>query len=209
MKKIFLLLMLFVPALTFAGCSTGGDEPQIENPDNPGGDDNDDETGTVTPGSGKILIAYFSRWGNTDYPAEVDASTGASIRIRNGNRQGTTQIVAEYIQAAVGGNIHLIETSEPYPVEFDDVRDQNHAEQANGKLPALKNRIENMDQYETVFIGYPNWALNVPKLFFRSFRLTTYRVRPSYRSVPTTVTVPEAVSVPCRMLHRVRGCWTV
>lgn len=41
MKKILLLLMLFVPALTFAGCSTGGDEPQIENP---GGDDNDDET---------------------------------------------------------------------------------------------------------------------------------------------------------------------
>lgn len=163
MKKILLLLMLFVPALTFAGCSTGGDEPQIENPDNPGGDDNDDETGTVTPGSGKILIAYFSRWGNTDYPADVDASTGASIRIRNGNRQGTTQIVAEYIQAAVGGNIHLIETSEPYPVEFDDVRDQNHAEQANGTLPALKNRIENMDQYETIFIGYPNWALNVPQ----------------------------------------------
>lgn len=45
MKKILLLLMLFVPALTFAGCSTGGDEPQIENP---GGDDNDDETGMGT-----------------------------------------------------------------------------------------------------------------------------------------------------------------
>lgn len=163
MKKIFLLFMLFVPTLTFAGCSTGGDEPQNETPNNPGGDDNNDEPGTVTPGRGKILIAYFSRWGNTNYPADVDASTGASIQIRNGNRQGTTQIVAEYIQAAVGGDIHLIETSEPYPVEFDGVRNLNHSEQANGTLPALKNQIDNMDQYEMVFIGYPNWALNVPQ----------------------------------------------
>lgn len=150
--------------MTFAGCTTGGDEPQIETPDNSGGDnDNDDEPDTVTPGNGKILIAYFSRWGNTDYPADVDASTGASIRIRNGIRQGTTQIVAEYIQAAVGGDMHLIETTEPYPVEFDDVRNLNHTEQTNGTLRALKSRIDNMDQYETVFIGYPNWAMDVPQ----------------------------------------------
>lgn len=148
--------------MTFAGCDTGGDEPQIETPDNSGGD-NDDEPGTVTPGSGKILIAYFSRWGNTDYPADVDASTGASIQVRNGIRQGTTQIVAEYIQAAVGGDMHLIETSELYPVEFDDARNLNHTEQANGTLPALKSRIDNMDRYETVFIGYPNWAMDVPQ----------------------------------------------
>lgn len=149
--------------MTFAGCDTGGDEPQTETPDNPGGNDNDDEPGTVTPGSGKILIAYFSRWGNTDYPADVDASTGASIQVRNGIRQGTTQIVAEYIQAAVGGDMHLIETSEPYPVEFDDVRNLNHTEQTNGTLRALKSRIDNMDRYETVFIGYPNWAMDVPQ----------------------------------------------
>ena len=165
MKKIFLLLMLLVPAMTFAGCSDGNDDPQTEipdTPDNPGGDDNDgDEPGPVNPGNGKILIAYFSRWGNTNYPADVDASTGASIIINNGNRRGTTQVVADYIQAAVGGDIHLIETSDPYPVDFDDVRDLNHSEQANGTRPALKSRIENMAQYETVFIGYPVWATTV------------------------------------------------
>ena len=151
MKKIFLLLMLLVPAMTFAGCSDGNDGPQTEipdTPDNPGGDDNDgDEPGPVNPGNGKILIAYFSRWGNTNYPADVDASTGASIIINNGNRRGTTQVVADYIQAAVGGDIHLIETSAPYPVDFDDVRDLNHSEQANETRPVLKSRIENMAQY--------------------------------------------------------------
>lgn len=187
MKKLFIMLMLLAPAMTFAGCSTGDDDPQTEIPDTPGNDDDnggnngedngygdngDDNGGTVTPGNGKILIAYFSRWGNTNYPADVDASTGASVQIRNGNRQGTTQIMAEHIQAAVGGDIHLIETSVPYPVEFDDVRDQNHTEQANGTLPALKSHIENMDQYETVFIGYPIWAMTVPQAI-HSF-LSTY-----------------------------------
>lgn len=151
MKKIFMLLMLLVPAMTFAGCSDENDDPQTEipdTPDNPGGDDNDgDDSGTATPGNGKILIAYFSRWGNTNYPADVDASTGASIIINNGNRRRTTEVVAGYIQAAVGGDIHLIETSAPYPVDFDDVRDLNHSEQANGTRPALKSRIENMAQY--------------------------------------------------------------
>lgn len=172
MKKIFMLLMLLVPAMTFAGCSDANDDPQTEipdRPDNPGGDDNDDdEPEPVNPGSGKILIAYFSRWGNTNYPADVDASTGASIIINNGNRRGTTQVVADYIQAAVGGDIHPIETADPYPVDFDDVRDLNHTEQANGTRPALKNSIENMAQYETVFIGYPVWATTVPQAI-RSF----------------------------------------
>lgn len=172
MKKIFMLLMLLVPAMTFAGCSDGNDDPQTEipdTPDNPGGDDNDgDEPDPVNPGNGKILIAYFSRWGNTNYPADVDASTGASIIINNGNRRGTTEVVAGYIQSAVGGDIHLIETADPYPVDFDDVRDLNHSEQANGTRPALKSRIENMAQYETVFIGYPVWATTVPQAI-RSF----------------------------------------
>lgn len=211
MKKVLIFLWLLAPAMTFAGCGTGGYEAQIETPDNPDGD-NDDEPGTVTPGSGKILIAYFSRWGNTDYPADVDASTGASIRIRNGIRQGTTQIGAEYIQAAVGGDIHLIETSEPYPVAFDDVRNQNHTEQANGTLPALKSHIDNMDRYETVFIGYPNWAMDVPQAvlsFLSAYDLSGKTVVPfcthegygagsSFRSVQRAAsgaTVPEGMAI--------------
>lgn len=162
MKQLFIILLLLIPTMTFAGCSDGNDELQTEIPDNPGNNDND-EPGTVTPGNGKILIAWFSRWGNTNYPSDVDATTGASIIVDNGSRRGTTEIVARYIQTAVGGDLHLIETSAPYPTEFDDVRDQNHTEQAAGTLPALKNRIENMEQYDVIFIGYPNWALDVPQ----------------------------------------------
>lgn len=180
MKRLFISLLLLFPVMTFAGCSEDPDTPQTEIPGNQGNGD-DDDSGTVTLGKGKILIAWFSRWGNTDYPSDVDASTGASIIINNGTRRGTTEVVARYIRAAVGGDLHLIETSNPYPTSFDDVRDQNHKEQADGTLPALKNRIENMEQYETVFIGYQVWAIDVPqaiKTFLSSYDLKGKKVVP-------------------------------
>lgn len=227
-KKFIIVLLLLAPVMTFASCGDENDEPQTEIPDTPSDDNNDDGDdgddaggdegednggGTVTPGNGKILIAYFSRWGNTNYPADVDASTGASIQIRNGNCQGTNQIVAEYIQSAVSGDIHLIETTNSYPVDFDAVRDQNHAEQAAGTLPSLKNRIENMEQYETVFIGYPVWSMDVPQAihsFLAAYDFSGKIVVPfcthdgygaghSYRSITdgaTGATVLEGIALP-------------
>lgn len=207
-KSFLYLLFTMTIAVGLNACSPDDgpmDEPSTEIPENP--DDPD-----PNPSTGKILIAYFSRWGNTDYPADVDASTGASIIINNGNRRGTTQVVADYIQSAVGGDIHLIETSDPYPVDFDDVRDLNHSEQANGTRPALKSRIENMAQYETVFIGYPVWATTVPQAvrsFLEAYDFAGKTVVPfcthdgygagsSYRAVQDAVsgaTVPDGLAL--------------
>ena len=110
----------------------------------------------------KILIAYFSRWGNTNYPDDVDASTSASIVIDN-DRFGTTEYVARMIQETVGGDIHLIETATPYTADFDELRDVNHSEMASNYLPELKESDLDISQYDTVFIGYPVWATDVPQ----------------------------------------------
>lgn len=193
MKRWLIAILLFIPAITFIGCGDAENDPLTEVPEQPdngndddnngedGGDENNDNQTPVTPGSSKILIAYFSRWGNTDYPSDVDASTGASIQIRNGNKQGTTQIMAEYIQTAVGGDIHLIETSSRYPVSFDDVRDLNHSEMASNYLPPLKNKVDNMDNYDIVFVGYPVWATDAPqaiKSFLSQYDMTGKTVVP-------------------------------
>jgi len=110
----------------------------------------------------KVLIVYFSRLGNTDYPSDIDASTSASIVEDKSGRYGATEYVAKMIQAEVGGNIRLIETQKPYPVNFVDVIFQNHVEMNNDYLPPLKNNRLNMDEYDVVFIGYPVWAVSVP-----------------------------------------------
>lgn len=64
MKKLLIMCMLLFPVFTFAGCSKDENEPQTENPNNSDGNEDDNNQESVTPGNGKILIAYFSRWGN-------------------------------------------------------------------------------------------------------------------------------------------------
>ncbi len=143
-----------------------------DTPDNPGdNDDNDDSSGTVNPGNGKILIAWFSRWGIRIMrlmwmPRPEQALS--SIKEPVGYNRGGRPIYPNGCGRRPASDRDL----GTFPTEFDDVRNQNHAEQAAGTLPALKNRIENMDQYDIVFIGYPNWALDVPQAI-RSF-LSSY-----------------------------------
>ena len=61
-----------------------------------------------TTGS-RVLIAYFSRWGNTDYPEGIDASTSASIVADKNGRYGTTEYMANMIQNVTGGDLYLIQ----------------------------------------------------------------------------------------------------
>lgn len=112
--------------------------------------------------SRNILIAYFSRWGNTEYPDDVDVTTSASIVV-DGENYGTTEYVARMIQENVGGDLQLIQTQVPYPTDFDELRDLNHSEMEEGYLPALVESNLDISQYDTVFIGYPVWATEVPQ----------------------------------------------
>ncbi len=112
---------------------------------------------------GNILIAYFSRWGNTEYPDDVDATTSASIVADGSKRYGTTEYAANFIKKTVGGDLHRIETVTPYTADFDELRDVNHSEMQQGFLPELKESGLDISAYDTVFIGYPVWATSVPQ----------------------------------------------
>lgn len=121
----------------------------------------------VSSADGRTLIAYFSLWGNVDEPEGIDATTSASIVISS-SRFGTTEYVARMIQEETGGELYLIETAKPYPADFQAVIDQNHEETANGIRPELKESSLELSGYDTVFLGYPVWATDVPQAI-RSF----------------------------------------
>ena len=100
-------------------------------------------TQSDTPSGGsRVLVAYFSRYGNTDYDSGVDATTSASVVVENGQRQGSTEHIARMIAEQTGADLHLIETAEEYPTDFNDVVDQNHQEIANGTRPALSSHVD-------------------------------------------------------------------
>lgn len=133
------------------------------------------------PSANNTLVVYFSRWGNTEYPSDIDATASASIVMNDDIRYGTTEYVANMIAENVGGDLHRIETVIPYTADFDELRDVNHAEMQQGVLPELKESNLDISAYDTVFVGYPVWATDVPQAvlsFLDEYDLTGKTVVP-------------------------------
>lgn len=129
----------------------------------------------------RVLIAYFSRWGNTDYPEDVDATTSASIVAEENRQYGTTEYMARMIWEVTGGDLYLIQTEETYPTDFQEVIDQGHRETDEGVIPALKSAPVDMSGYDVVFVGYPVWASDVPRAirsFLQAYDMTEKTVIP-------------------------------
>ncbi|WP_084218523.1 flavodoxin [Sulfurospirillum arsenophilum] len=92
----------------------------------------------------KILIAYFSHSGNTRY-------------------------FAKEIQAQIGGDLLEIKTVNPYPVDYDSVVDVAKKEQKAKFRPKLATLPTNLNAYDIIFIGYPNWWGTIPMALFTFF----------------------------------------
>lgn len=145
-NRLFIPLALLALTLTTACGTNVATQPAVQ----------------PAPSGSRILVAYFSRYGNTDYPASVDASTSASIVDHTGQRMGTTELMARDIQAQVQGDLFLIQSEHPYPQNFDDVVDQNHQELASQAFPALTT-LPDLTHYDVIFLGYPVWTNTIPR----------------------------------------------
>lgn len=110
---------------------------------------------------GRILIAYFSVPEDVD-TSGVDAVSGASIVVQDGEVYGNTEYVAKIVQETIGGDLFRIETEQDYPLEHDPLVDQAAEEQDADLRPELKNHIEDLGQYDTVILGFPNWWADLP-----------------------------------------------
>lgn len=173
MKKLWMPLLSLLLIFSIVGCSSNpASQPTESSTEKEPSQAVTEEASSEQPesseaaepeeGENTILIAYFSRWGNTDYPDDIDATTSASI-VADGENYGTTEYVARLIQNQVGGDLHLIQTQDKYTTDFDELRDVNHNEMAEGYLPPLTECFLDISKYDTVFIGYPVWATEVPQ----------------------------------------------
>lgn len=86
---------------------------------------------------GKVLIAYFS-WG------------------------GNTRGIAEEIQAQTGADLFEIELVNPYSNDYNTVLDEAQRDQNEQARPELAVHVENMEDYNTIILGYPNWWASIP-----------------------------------------------
>lgn len=107
--------------------------------------------------------------------------TKSSILIVYLSRTNNTKAVAEIIQEYVGGRLVALELQNPYPEDYKAIVDQVAKENETGFLPPLKTKIDNIQQYDVVFVGFPTWGMQLPppmKSFLRQYDLTGKMVVP-------------------------------
>lgn len=118
----------------------------------------------------RTLIAYFSV-PETD---GTDAVAGASRVVNDGEVLGNTEQIANWIGEATGADIFEITTADAYPGDHDELIDQADAEQEEDARPALASQVENLDDYDTIFIGYPIWWSDLPMPMYTFFDETDF-----------------------------------
>lgn len=99
--------------------------------------------------SEKVLIVYLSRTNNT-------------------------KAIAEIIHKNVGGKIVSLELEKPYPADYKTTVQQVVNENESGYLPPLKTKIDSIEKYNVVFIGFPTWDMKIPppmKSFLHQYNL--------------------------------------
>ena len=149
MKKVLSLVLAFTMALTFTACGAGGsveESPstalsQTENP---------------SPATRPVSTAPAGE------SAQPNMGTGAGSLVVYFSWSGNTESVANEIQVQTGADIFEIVPAEPYTDDYNTLLDIAQEEQADGARPAIADTVENFDQYDVVYFGYPNWWYGVP-----------------------------------------------
>ena len=110
---------------------------------------------------GRVLIAYFTWAENAPKmtPEDVDMDSPASASVL---LPGNMARIAGWIEEETGGDLFSIRTAEPYSGDHDACLDRAAQEKADGARPALVGRVENMDDYDVIFLCYPNWWNDLP-----------------------------------------------
>ncbi len=156
MKKIISLIMAGMMIFTLTACKSNSKPdnavqnteqssiaPKEENQmksENESSEMEESET-AETPAQSNCLVVYFSQTGNTE-------------------------TIAGMIAEHTGGELFQVETVTVYPDEYNDLIEVAKEEQDNDERPGLASAVEDMDRYQTVFIGFPNWWGTMPMAMF-------------------------------------------
>jgi Flavodoxins len=97
------------------------------------------------------------------------------------SRTNNTKAVAQIIQKNVGGTLVALELETPYPEHYQTTVNQVAEENRTGYLPPLKTKIDSIQKYDVVFVGFPTWGMQLPppmKSFLKQYDLSGKKVIP-------------------------------
>lgn len=135
----------------------------------------------------KLLTVFFSlislccpQHGNNNLGVDF-TNRSKKILIVYLSRTNNTKAIAEIIQENVGGNLVALELEKPYPENYRATVDQVVKENEMGFHPPLKTKIDSIQKYDVVFVGFPTWGMQLPppmKSFLKRYDLSGKTVVP-------------------------------
>lgn len=146
MKKIFLSMIMIIGLMSLAACGNNNvpnTEPSLAPADNASLAVSEENLAEPEEDA-KSLVVYFSWSGNTEN-------------------------VAKAIQAQTDSDIFEIVPSEPYSDDYNTVLDISQEEQQQDARPAISESIDNIADYDVIYVGYPNWWGDMPMILYTFF----------------------------------------
>ena len=102
-----------------------------------------------------LLFMFFD-------PSNAQVDQKREVLVVYLSRTQNTRAVAEIIHKNTGGTLVALELKYPYPEHYQTTVNQVAEENRTGYLPPLKTVIDNIEKYDTVFIGFPTWGMQLP-----------------------------------------------
>ncbi len=142
----------------------------------------------MTEGLKQILLGLFllSSFCSARQMKEIDPEKSSPPEASNVlivylSRTNNTKAIAEIINEYVGGTLVALELKNPYPEDYKAIVDQVVKENESGFLPPLKTKIDSIQKYDIVFVGFPTWGMQLPppmKSFLNQYDLSGKTIVP-------------------------------
>ncbi len=129
-----------------------------------------------------LLISSCSSSQTKDVNTSMDSiSDSNKVLIVYLSRTNNTKAIAEIIHKNVGGTLIALELEKPYPENYQATVQQVVKENETGFLPPLKTKIDSLEKYNVVFLGFPTWDMKMPppmKSFLHQYNLSGKTIVP-------------------------------
>ena len=148
MKKIFTALLSLLVVFLFTACGDTASNTNTQNKNSAATSD----TASKSAPQKKTLIVFYSR-------------TGDNYEVGN-IAKGNTHIAADIIAETVDADMFEIKPVEPYPADYRECTEVAKREQEANARPAYVGKVENFEQYDTVYLCYPIWWSDLPMIVY-------------------------------------------
>ena len=154
-KSIGTALLTLGIIFTLSACNT-----EDQKDDNQSYDNNSVTENTVTDSQDELLdtessnqlVVYFSLAGEQYNVGVIE--------------EGNTSIIAHMIAEELDADLFEIQPLSDYPKTHSELLDVSRAEMDSGERPAIADTIDNFNDYDVLFIGYPIWWADMPMIVY-------------------------------------------